>query len=85
MTEELAQVDSTFTMPVAGNEHFRFKPFVGKFRSEVQMWMGPGEPMVVTGTMTNTLELGGLYLQQDYVGDPNDGPFPSFEGKGFWG
>jgi hypothetical protein len=35
--------------------------------------------------MTNTLELSGLYLQQDYIGDPNDGPFPSFEGKGFWG
>jgi hypothetical protein len=58
---------------------------VGKFRATVKLWMGPGEPMISTGTMTNTLELNGLYLQQDYVGDPNDGPFPSFLGKGFWG
>ena len=72
-------------MPTAGEQHFRLTPFVGKFRSTVKLWMGPGEPMISTGTMTNTLELNGLYLQQDYVGDPSDGPFPSFLGKGFWG
>jgi hypothetical protein len=82
---EATQTESKYKMPTPGPEHHRFRPFAGKFRSEVKMWMGPGEPMVSTGTMINTLELGGLYLQQDYVGDPNDGPFPSFEGKGFWG
>ncbi len=82
---DATQTEQTFQMPTAGPQHKRFEPFEGKFRSEVKMWMGPGDPMVSTGTMNNTLELGGLYLQQDYIGDPNDGPFPSFEGKGFWG
>lgn len=85
MTDDVTNVESTFAMPVAGKEHFRLQPFVGKFRAEVKIWMGPGDPMVSTGTMINTLELNGLYLQQDYQGDANDGPFPSFEGKGFWG
>ena len=52
---------------------------------EVKFWMGPGDPMVSTGTMTNSWQLGGLYLHQDYVGDKIDGPLPSFEGKGYWG
>lgn len=82
---EATQTEQSFQMPTAGVEHQRFQPFVGKFRAEVKMWMGPGDPMVSTGTMTNTLELNGLYLQQDYVGDASDGPFPNFEGKGFWG
>ncbi len=85
MSVENAQCESTFSMPVAGAEHQRLQPFVGKFRAEVKMWCGPGDPMESTGTMNNTWELSGLYLQQDYVGDRNDGPFPSFEGKGFWG
>ena len=51
----------------------------------MKMWMGPGEPMLSTGVMTNALELGGRYLHQSYKGDPNPGPFPSFEGRGYWG
>jgi hypothetical protein len=82
---DTTQAEQAFQMPTAKAEHKRFKPFEGKFRSEVKMWMGPGDPMVSTGTMINSLELEGLYLQQDYVGDQNDGPFPAFEGKGFWG
>ncbi|HEY6563569.1 MAG TPA: DUF1579 domain-containing protein [Pirellulaceae bacterium] len=82
---EATQAEPTFAMPTPQSEHLRLKPFVGKFRSEVKMWMGPGEPMVSTGTMVNTLELGGLYLQHDYMGDAHDGPFGQFEGKGFWG
>jgi len=65
--------------------HARFKPFIGKFKARVQMWMAPGDPMISTGVMTNTLELGGRYLHQSYKGDPNPGPFPSFEGRGYWG
>ncbi len=65
--------------------HDRFKPFVGTFRAVVRMWMGPGDPMLSTGTMTNTLELGGRYLRQSYTSDPNPGPFPGFEGRGYWG
>lgn len=65
--------------------HDRFKPFEGTFRAVVKMWMGPGEPMISTGTMVNTLDLGGRFLRQEYKGDPHPGPFPNFEGKGYWG
>jgi hypothetical protein len=71
--------------PPTTPEHDRLKPFEGKFRSEVKMWMGPGEPMVSTGTMVNDFDLDGRFLRQTYTGDPNDGPFPSFEGRGYWG
>jgi len=73
------------TMHQPGPEQARFKPFVGTFRAQVKLWMGPGDPMVSTGTMTNTLDLGGLFLRHTYKGDPSPGPFPSFEGRGFWG
>ena len=65
--------------------HDYLKPFVGSFKAEVTMWMGPGEPMVSTGVMTNTLELGGRFLQQVYQGDATDGPFPNFQGRGYLG
>ncbi|MEQ1826374.1 MAG: DUF1579 family protein [Pirellula sp.] len=72
-------------MPKAGPEHYLLAPFEGKFRSIVKIWMGPGEPITTTGIMTNTFQLGGLYLHQDYVGDATGGPFPAFCGKGYWG
>ena len=74
-----------FQMPTPGVEHKNLDPFAGTFRSEVKIWMDPGDPMVSTGTMTNTFQLDGLYLHQDYVGDPTEGPFASFKGQGFWG
>jgi hypothetical protein len=49
------------------------------------MWMGGPDPMVSTGTMTNTLELGGRFLHEVYQGDACDGPFPDFQGRGYWG
>lgn len=68
-------------------DHERLTPFVGTFKAEVKIWMGPGEPTVSTGTMTNTWALGGRFLHQDYKGDPSPGPdpFPGFEGHGYWG
>ena len=66
-------------------EHARLKPFEGTYRATVKLWMGPGDPMVQHGTMINSFQLGGLYLFQDYTGDPSPGPFPAFLGKGYWG
>ena len=66
-------------------QHARLAAFVGTFRAEVKIWMGPGDPAVSTGTMTNTMDLGGRFLKQHYVGDPGAGPGPSFEGRGYWG
>lgn len=85
MSEATQTEQHGFKMPTAGLEHKRLQPFVGTFKSEVKMWMGPGDPMMSTGTMTNSWQLGGLYLHQGYVGDPTDGPFPSFVGQGYWG
>ena len=68
-----------------GPEHEKLKPFEGTFTAEVKMWMGPGDPMISNGTLTNALDLGGRFLRQTYKGDPGEGPFPDFEGRGFWG
>ena len=80
-----ADTKQEFQMPTPGPEHQLLKPFEGTFSTEVKMWMGPGDPMVSTGTMVNAFQLSGLFLQQDYQGDAADGPFPSFAGHGYWG
>lgn len=74
-------------MAAPGPEHELLKQFVGTFRAEVKIWMGPGEPMVQTGTMINTMDLGDRFLRQEYKGDPVEGPNPflQFVGRGYWG
>ncbi len=72
-------------MGALAEAHKKFDPFVGTFTAEVKLWMGPGEPQVSTGVMENTLDWDGRFLRQTYKGDPGDGPFPNFEGCGFWG
>lgn len=74
-------------MAAPGTEHERLKPFLGTFSATVRIWTGPGDPMVSTGAMTNTLELGGRFVKQDYKGDPTPDPtpFPNFAGQGYWG
>ncbi len=83
--DETTKHDVSAGMNTLCEHHESFKPFVGTFRAEVKMWMGPGDPMITTGTMTNSLALGGRFLAQDYAGDPTPGPFGNFAGKGFWG
>jgi len=74
-------------MAAPAADHERLTPFLGTFKAKVSLWMGPGDPMVSTGSMTNTLVLGGRFVRQDYQGDPAPGPtpFPNFEGHGYWG
>ena len=74
-----------FEMPRAGKEHKLLEPFAGKFRAEVSIHMGPGEPQKSTGTMVNTFQLDNLYLHQEYQGDPAPPPYPAFLGRGYWG
>jgi len=73
------------SMGSVSEPHRRFDPFVGTFKAEVKLWMGSGDPLVSTGVMVNTLDLGGRFLRQEYQGDQMDGPFPAFEGRGYWG
>lgn len=74
-----------FSVPQPGPEHAKLEPFVGTFKAEVKLWMGPGDPMVSYGVMTNSWQVNGLFLQQDYQGEEIEGPYPSFVGKGYWG
>ncbi len=66
-------------------QHQLLRQLEGTWRAEVKMWMGPGDPMTSTGTMVNELIHNGLFVRHDYKGDPNDGPFPEFEGGGYFG
>ncbi len=75
-----------FAAAAAPDEHHKkLQPFAGTFKAQVKLWMGPGEPMISTGTMVNEWDLGGRFLKQTYTGDPSPGPFGSFEGRGYWG
>ncbi len=85
MTDQTTQAPSCAQMGAAVEAHKRFEPFVGTFKATVKRWMGPGEPHVSTGVMNNTYDLGGRFLQQVFKGDPGEGPFPNFEGRGYWG
>jgi len=68
-------------------EHERLSSFAGTFKAEVKIWMGPGDPMISTGSMTNSWTLGDRFLHQEYSGDPfpDPTPLPNFEGRGYWG
>ena len=77
--------DSAPGLPTPGPEHKLLEPFEGTFRAQVTIYMGPDQTQQSTGTMINRFEVDGLYLHQDYQGDPNEGPFPKFVGKGYWG
>ena len=85
MTESNTQQQACSEMGTLAEQHKRFDAFVGTFKAEVKLWMGPGEPHVSTGVMTNSMDLGGRFLRQIYKGDQSDGPFPNFEGRGYWG
>lgn len=54
------ETDGCMSMPGTDEHH----QLVGTFKAVVKIWMGPGEPMVSTGVITNTMELGGRFLQQ---------------------
>jgi hypothetical protein len=85
MTEQTTEAGACAAMGAIAEAHGKFRPFVGTFRATVRFWMGPGEPHVSTGVMTNTMELDGRFLHQHYTGDPGEGPFPEFAGRGYWG
>lgn len=74
-----------FQLPKPGHQHQLLEPFVGRFRADVELYMGPGDPQKSSGTMTNSWQLDGLYLHQDYVGDPPPPPYSAFVGRGYWG
>ena len=67
-----------------GEQHTRLaEHFEGTWDTRMSLWMEPGaEPMVSTGTSTNTMILGGRQLKMEYSGIFMDMPFM---GIGFTG
>lgn len=84
MTEQ-THTDACAQMGATVEQHKSLEPFVGTFKAQVKLWMGPGDPHVSTGVMTNSFELDGRFLKQVYQGDDMEGPFPNFQGRGYWG
>lgn len=74
-----------FSPPTPGAEHNALKPFEGVFRTTVSIYTGEPEPSVTGGRMTNVFTLGGLFLQQCFLGDPGPDGVSRFEGHGYWG
>ncbi len=66
-----------------GEPHKQLAAMAGQWNVKQTMWMDPkGEPMVQTGTATNTIALGGRHLRQDYRSEWMGQPF---EGVGYTG
>lgn len=72
-------------LPQPTEHHQKLAPFAGVFRATVTFFFGNGQSHTSTGVMNNRHELGGLYLHQDYQGDPSPGTDSIFQGKGYWG
>lgn len=68
-------------MAQPGPEHAILKQFEGKWTGRVESFM-PGMTDSSTGTMTNSLVLGGRWLKQDWTGEFMKDPF---SGIGYWG
>ncbi len=81
MSDTQQMHEACAAMAAAGPQHQTLARFAGTWRAEVKLWMDPAAPPQVShGTMTNTLVLGGRFLQQEYRDDAG-----MFEGRGFWG
>jgi hypothetical protein len=66
-------------LPQPGPEHELFKEVAGTWDARVETFMGPGEPMVSSGTEVNRVGCGGLCLISDFTGEMMGMPF---EGHG---
>ncbi len=83
-----------FTMPdedafeAIAEKHDKHDPlerFEGKYKAEIKMYIGPGDPIEIEGTMVNTLELDGRWVHQKFTGKDDDSPIPTIEGRGYFG
>lgn len=77
---EINYEQPAYVPAVPGPEHELLKPFQGVFNAVVRLWLGPGEPLEQPGLMTNTFQLAGFFLHQEYVGEQH-----GFAGRGYWG
>lgn len=67
--DEKAMMDAWMKAMTPGDAHKKLEPFVGTWDVTVKSWMAPGaEPMVSSGTSTNSWILGGRYVEQRFDG-----------------
>ena len=66
-----------------GPEHKVFEPSIGKWKTVVKAWMGPGDPMVSEGSVESEWILGGRFIMSRYHGSMMGQPFEGFEVIGY--
>lgn len=66
-----------------GPMHTLLDPLVGKWKTVIKTWMGPGEPVVSEGTCERMWLLGGRFLQSKVTGDFQGMPFEGMELLGY--
>jgi hypothetical protein len=79
--DQMMKMYEQFNAP--GPEHARFKDAVGTWRTEMKMYMGPGEPSVSTGTSEMELIFGGRYLVEHFKCSMMEKPFEGMALVGF--
>ena len=67
--DEAAMMQAMAAAGTPGEVHERLAESVGTWNMEVKMWMGPGEPMVSTGTAERKMILGGRVLVEEVTSD----------------
>jgi len=66
-----------------GPEHKVFEPSIGKWKTVVKSWGGPGDPVVSEGTAESEWILGGRFIMSRYHGTMMGQPFEGFEVIGY--
>jgi len=75
-------MEEMMKLAAPGEMHKKLEPFVGKWKTVVKTFMGPGEPEVSEGTSTSEWILGGRYVRETFNGTFAGMPF---EGRGLTG
>lgn len=77
MMEEMAKYASP------GPEHKVMEPLIGKWKTSVKTWMGPGEPTLSTGTAEYAWTMGGRFVDYTSKGLMWGQPFEGREILGY--
>jgi hypothetical protein len=72
--QEMMEVYKKLAIP--GDPHKRLAKLEGSWTTRTKAWMGPDQPQAEgSGTCEQRMLLGGRYLQQEYTGQMEDGPY----------
>lgn len=79
--DQMMKMYEQFNAP--GAEHAHFKEAVGTWKTEMKVYMGPGEPSVSTGTSEMEVIFGGRYLVEHFKCSMMEKPFEGMALAGF--